>query len=281
MNYMRLFLTLFAALIMIPGQSHAGIPERVISLSPIITETIFLLGAEVRLVGDTIYCNTPKAAKQKEKIGTVTQMNIEKILSLRPDLVISGPLSPEDQLTALERRPIEVIRVKNPKTFSEMCDLTLRIGQKLDREATALQVIAQAQKEVEDLYAGVRDLPKPKIFFQIGTNPLHAVNKDKFMNEYIRLSGAVNITENDTSAICNLERVVAESPEIILISLMGTSRKTADAEKEKWMALKHLKAVKQNRVVIVDPEMICSPTPASFALGLKYLLPLIHPEAMP
>ena len=255
-----------------------GIPERVVSLSPIVTETIFLINAQDRLIADTIYCNTPEAAKHKEKIGTVTRMNIEKILSLRPDLVIGGPLSPEDQLMTLERRPIEVIRIKNPKTFSEMCEMTLYIGLKLGKEETARQITAEARKEVEGLYTKVRELPKPKVFFQLGANPLHAVTRDKFMNEYLRYAGAVNITENDTSGICGLERVVAENPDIILISLMGTSRKAADAEKEKWMTFRHLTAVKQNRIFVIDPEMICSPTPVSFASGLKYLLPLIHPE---
>jgi iron complex transport system substrate-binding protein len=283
MNHIRILFTIVIILILTVGAVDAGtgIPERVISLSPIVTETIFLLGAQDRLIADTTYCNTPEAAKQKEKIGTVTRMNIEKILSLRPDLVIGGPLSPEDQLMTLERRSIEVIRIQNPKTFSEMCEITLHIGQKLGRETAARQVIAQARKEVEDLYAKVRELPKPKVFFQLGANPLHAVNRDKFMNEYIRYGGGINITENDLSGICGLERVVAENPDIILISIMGTSRKAAEAEKEKWMGFKHLTAAKQNRIFVVDPEMICSPTPSSFASGLKYLLPLIHPEALP
>ena len=77
------------------------------------------------------------------------------------------------------------------------------------------------------------------------------------------------------------ERVVAGNPDIILLSLMGTSRKAAEAEKEKWMGFRYLTAAKQNRIFVVDPEMICSPTPSSFASGLKYLLRLIHPEAMP
>ncbi len=280
---MRVFLIIFTVLILTGAQVCAGngIPERVVSLSPIITETIFLLGAQDRLIADTTYCNTPEAAKLKEKIGSVTRMNIEKILSLQPDLVIGGPMSPEDQLMTLEHRPIEVLRIQNPKTFSEMCDLTLRIGLKLGREAAAIQITAQVRKEVEGLYAKVRDLPKPKVFFQLGTNPLHAVNRNKFMNEYIRYGGGVNITGNDLSGICGLERVVAGNPDIILISLMGTSQKAAEAEKEKWMELRHLTAAKQNRIFVVDPEMICSPTPSSFASGLRYLLPLIHPEAMP
>ena len=167
MNHIRILLTIVIILILTAGLVSAGtgIPERVISLSPIITETIFLLGAQDRLIADTTYCNTPEAAKQKEKIGTITRMNIEKILSLKPDLVFGGPLSPEDQLMTLERRPIKVIRIQNPKTFSEMCDLTLRIGLKLGREAAARQITAQARKEVEGLYVKVRDLPKPKVFF--------------------------------------------------------------------------------------------------------------------
>ncbi|OGR22355.1 MAG: hypothetical protein A2277_09850 [Desulfobacterales bacterium RIFOXYA12_FULL_46_15] len=280
MKHIQFFLTFIAVLILTAGPVDAGtgIPRRVVSLSPIVTETIFLLGAEDLLVADTTYCSTPEAAKKKEKIGTVTQMNIEKILSLRPDLVISGSLSPADQLRTLEHNSIEVFRIQSPKTFSGICDLTLGIGRKLGKEEAARKITARVRQEVEDLQAVIQDLPKPKIFFQLGANPLHAVSQASFMDEYIRFSRAVNIMGNDTSAICSLERVVAENPDLILIALMGTSQKAAEAEKEKWAALKNLKAAKQNRIVVANPEMICSPTPASFVSGLKYLLPLIHPE---
>ncbi len=78
-----------------PNQANTIIPQKVISLSPIITETIYLLNAQDLLIANTSYCNSPEEAQFKEKIGSVIQMNVEKIISLHPDLVIASPLSRE------------------------------------------------------------------------------------------------------------------------------------------------------------------------------------------
>jgi iron complex transport system substrate-binding protein len=255
-----------------------GIPQRVISLSPIITETIYLLGAQDRLIANTTYCNIPEAAMLKKKIGSVTQMNVEKIIRLRPDLVIASALSRERQLIMLERQPIPILRARNPKTFSQMCDMTLTIGQKLGKEQTARQIIDHARREAAGILEKTRGLEKPRVFLQIGLKPLHSANKEMFINEYIRYGGGVNIAGNASSGIYSREKVITENPDVILIATMGTSRKAGELEKQRWMTFKSIEAVRKNQVFVLDPEMICSPTPNTFVMGLKSLLPLIHPE---
>ncbi|MBU1342283.1 MAG: ABC transporter substrate-binding protein [Proteobacteria bacterium] len=254
------------------------IPARVVSLSPIITETIYLVGAQDSLIADTTYCNVPEPAKFKEKIGSVTQMNVEKIIRLRPDLVIASSLSREKQLMILEHQSIRVFRAQNPKTFSQMCDMTLTIGQKLGKEENAGQIVEQAQKEAAAILKKIRDLKKPRVFLQIGLKPLHSANKEMFINEYIRYGGGINIAENESSGIYSREKVIKQNPDIILISTMGSSKKAGELEKQGWMIFKTINAVKNNRIFVLDPEMICSPTPTTFITGLKTVLPLIHPE---
>ncbi|MBU1340167.1 MAG: ABC transporter substrate-binding protein [Proteobacteria bacterium] len=267
----------FFPISVIAGQ---GIPQRVISLSPIITETIYLVGAQDSLIADTTYCNIPEEAMFKEKIGSVIQMNVEKIIQLHPDLVIASPLSREKQLMLLERQSISVFRALNPKTFSQMCDMTLTIGQKLGREQSARQIVEQAQKEVDAIWVKTRGLETPKVFLQIGLKPLHSANKEMFINEYIRYGGGINIAENESSGIYSREKVITHNPGIILIATMGSSKKAGELEKLRWMTFKTIDAVKQNRVFVLDPEMICSPTPTTFVAGLKSILSLIHPEVV-
>ncbi|MCI5140979.1 MAG: hypothetical protein D3909_04480 [Candidatus Electrothrix sp. ATG1] len=85
-----LFLTLLLCSLPMSGQAQEkSYPQRIISLGPINTENIYLLGAEDRLVGNTNYCVRPEAARNKEKIGSVMQFSIEKILSLQPDLILN------------------------------------------------------------------------------------------------------------------------------------------------------------------------------------------------
>ena len=282
MNRIKFFLAV-AGFLVFWGTDVRADPsfQRVISLSPIITETIYLVGAQKKLIGNTTYCNIPKEAQFKEKIGSVTQMNVEKIIRLGPDLVIASALSREKQLLLLERQSIRVLRAQNPKTFEQMCEMTLEIGATLDRGQNARIIVEKARIEANRILKKTEDLAKPKVFLQIGLKPLHSANKDMFINEYIRYGGGINIAENESSGIYSREKVIRENPDVILIATMGTSKKAGKLEKQRWMSFKSIDAVKKNRVHVLDPEMICSPTPTTFIKGLKTVLPLLHPKTNP
>ncbi len=254
------------------------LPERVISLSPIITETIFLVGAQDRLIANTSYCNVPEEAKTKAKIGSVIQMNIEKVVRLKPDLVIASALSKEKQIQTLENFSIPVIRARNPKTFDQMCEMTMDLGGRLGCFEQAQKIVKAAQDKANAILEGNRTLEKPKVFLQIGIKPLHSANKDMFINEYIRYSGGRNISENEGSGVYSREKVVSVNPDVILIATMGTSKKAGRLEREKWLAFKNIKAVEKGRIHVLDPEILCSPTPVTFVKGLKQIVTLVHPE---
>ena len=254
------------------------VPKRVISLSPVITETIYLLNAQDLLIGNTSYCNVPEAAQFKEKIGSVTQMNVEKILSLRPELVIASSLSRDKQITILRNQKIKVIKVQNPKTFVQMCDITMQIGKILGHTKEAEEIIQKAVKDVKTIENKTAILPKKKVFIQIGMKPLYSANKDSFINEYIKYGGGINIVENEKSGIYSREKVITQNPDIILIATMGTSKKAGIIEKQRWMNFKFLNAVIKKQIYVLDPEFICSPTPVAFAKGLQDVAILIHPD---
>ena len=253
------------------------VPKRVISLSPVITETIYLLNAQDLLIANTSYCNVPEAAQFKEKIGSVTQMNVEKIISLQPDLVIASSLSRDKQIKILENQNIKVIKIKNPETFVQMCDITLKIGKVLGAEENAVKIISRAVKEVEKIENQTAELLKKKVFIQIGMKPLYSANKDSFINEYIKYGGGINIVENEKTGIYSREKVISQNPDIILIATMGTSKKAGLIEKQRWMSFKFLNAAIKNQIYVLDPEFICSPTPVTFAKGLHEVAALIHP----
>jgi len=111
------------------GALGAGFPQRIVSLGPLNTENIYLLGAGDRLVGNTSYCVRPEAAKAKEKIGSVMQISIEKILSLQPDLILATGLTQPQQLKKLQELGLRVVQVQQPASFSEICKEFIRLGQ--------------------------------------------------------------------------------------------------------------------------------------------------------
>ncbi len=266
-----------------PGGALAGdgapVARRVVSLSPIITETIYLLGAQDALKANTNYCNVPLEAAKKEKIGSVTQVNVEKIISLSPDLVITSALTREKQIRILKRQGLRVMEIKNPKTFDQMCAITQKIGKVLGKSREAEAITAAARGRVGEIRGRVARLHPRRVFIQIGLKPLHTVNKDLFINEFIVLSNGINIAENQPSGVYSREQVIREDPDVMLIATMGSSKKAGVFEKKRWMKFPSLKAGANGEIHVLDPELICSPTPVSFVLGLDRVAALIHPES--
>ena len=263
----------------LPGRSAP--PQRVVSLGPIITETIYLLEAGDRLIADTSYCNVPEAARHKTKIGTVIQVNVEKIVSLAPDLVLASPLARQQQLALLRKMDIRVVQVENPATFDKMCQMMLEIGRLLGAEDRARTIVAGARQEVAAITEQVAGLPRRKVFIQIGVKPLHTSPKNTFIHEYIEFAGGINVAADAVTGNYSREMVLEKNPDVILIATMGSSKAGARKEKETWMNYSALKAVQNQRIYILDPEIVCSPTAVSFVQGLREITGLIHPELDP
>ncbi len=253
-------------------------PERIVSLGPLITEMIYLLGADDRLVADTTYCNVPEAAKTKTKIGSLIQADVEKIISLRPDIVIANPLASESQLKLLRRLGIRVEQFENPATFDKICNMTATLGELVGQADKARGIIDQARAEVDDIIRRTSKLPPRKVFIQIGFNPLHTSPKETFIHEYITFAGGINIAADEKSGNYSREKVLEHNPDVILIATMGSDRTGAEKEKQTWLGYTALNAARNGEIYVLDPEILCSPTPVSFAEALAYIVPLIHPE---
>jgi iron complex transport system substrate-binding protein len=272
---------LFVLICFLPPSSASEleiVPQRIISLGPIITQTIYLLGADQQLIANTTYCTVPLDAQQKEKIGTVKQMNIEKVVRLRPDLILANALSSQKQINTLRKFGIRIIRFENPKTFSEMCRMTLELGKLVGRKQQAEQIIQKTQKDFSYIFSKTRYLPKKRVFFQIGIKPLHMAVGETFINEYIEYSGGTNIAMHERAGAYSREKVLQKNPDVILIATMGSSKTAGKTEKENWMKFQSMNAVKNNEIHVLDPDIICSPTPVTFIKALKVVVKKVHPE---
>ncbi|MCF8144559.1 MAG: ABC transporter substrate-binding protein [Deltaproteobacteria bacterium] len=269
---------------LLADQDHSGdtsrpIPQRVISLGQTITERIYLLGAGDRLVANTIYCVEPEDAKYKEKIGTLLQANLEKIISLKPDLVIASNLARQKQLTKLKALGIRVVQFSYPKSFEQMCRQFIELGEILGQRKTAEEVVQNARKRVAAIRMKLEDLPKKTVFMQLGIKPLHAVTNKSFLNDYIEFGGGINVALNEGRGTYSREKVLSVNPEVIIVATMGSSEGEAGKrEKERWMTYPSIAAVKNQNVYVVDPDKLCSPTPVTFVEALREIAGLIHPD---
>lgn len=253
-------------------------PQRIVSLGPINTENVFLLGAGDRLVANTSYCVHPAAARDKVKIGSVMQLNIEQILGLQPDLILATGLTSPQQVAQLAASGVRVVHFPQPSNFTAICDQFLELGKLLGLETRARKIIAEAQKEVQAIQQRVRGLPPKKVFLQVGAHPLFASVASSFTNDFIVLAGGINIAAGQRDGRYNQEKVTAQNPDVIIVAVMGSEGGTGAREREEWLRFEPISAVRNRQVFVVDPDLICSPSPMTFVKGLEQIAGLIHPQ---
>ena len=253
-------------------------PMRVIALAPSITEIIYDLGQEKRLVGVTQYSTYPSEAESLPRIGSYVRLDIEKIVALKPDLCIAtkdgNPKHIVDKIVTLGI-PVYVI---NPRNLQQIMDTITRLGHLLQAEQAAIELVSDMEKRIRQVQTRVKNgRYKPRIFFQIDAEPLFSAGTDTFIHELIELAGGINTTAGEVSyPRYAWEDIIALQPEIVLISSMagGLSPEYLLNSWKKWNLLA---AVKNDQIFVVDAELFDRPTPRLLD-GLEVIAAIIHPE---
>ncbi len=249
-----------------------NVPERIVSLGPAITENIFILGEGDKIVGNTIYCITPDQAKYKEKVGDVINVNIEKIYSLRPDIVFATNLTNPKDIKKLKDLGIKVEIFSYPKNFNQLCEQFINIGEIIGRKEKAEEIIKKVKIEIDKIRRKTENKRKPKVLIQVGTRPLWVAGQDSFIGEMVKFSGGKNIIKGE-GGIYSIEEIIKKNPEIIIITSMGID---TEEEKKTWQKYKMIDAVKNDKIFVIDSNKICSPTPLTFLEVVEELYRIFH-----
>jgi iron complex transport system substrate-binding protein len=253
-------------------------PQRIVSLAPGITETLYALNLGNKIVGVTSYCNWPVEAKRKERIGGFINPSIEKIVSLQPDLIIAtADGNRKDTISQLERVGLPVY-VTNPSNTSGILASILHIGEITSEEKNARALVLRLQKRLNNIAAQIRGKIKPRIFFQIGFEPVITAGRGSLINETIELAGGINIARHDTARYprYSAEGIMAGAPDVILFAPMANDREFA-AAKAFWKQFGEIPAVKNNRIYPVETDLISRASPRIIDAIEKMAL-IFHPE---
>lgn len=248
-------------------------PRRIISLGPVITEQLYLLGVQDRIVGVTTYCLRPPEAAKKEKVGNVLEINTEKILSLKPDLVITTSLTGIKGKNSLKRAGLHIADFTYPKNFADICSQFRELGLLSGKSSVADNILKRSKSRVKVVSIKSSKLKKIKVFIQIGAKPLWTVPRDNFLNDLIELAGGINIAKDTGTGSYSAEQVIKGNPDVIIISDMGLIQET---EKKNWQMFPVINAVKNNEIYFMDSYKLCSPNPVTFAETLEDLYKLLH-----
>lgn len=253
-------------------------PKRIVSLAPNITEILFRLGLDEAIVGVSIHCNYPERAKSKVKVGSYVSLDFERVVSLKPDLIIAtGAGNTRDMVERLERLgfPAYVIF---PKKFDDVLESILHLGQVTGREKEASGIIESIKKRKEKVIERIRNSSRPRVFLQIGEAPVVTVGRGSFGDDLIRLSGGENIAgkEKEMYPRLGMEEILKRSPEVILVSSMNPG---GDYERimRAWERWEMIPAAKEGRIHLIDSDLIDRPSPRIIE-GLEEMARWIHPE---
>ena len=249
----------------------AGPPRRIISVAPSVTEILFVLGAGERVVGVSDADDYPPDVRKKVRVGGVV-VNAERILSLRPDLVVGVAGLQREQLERLIRLGLPVLAVDARSLEETLAQIAL-LGRVTDRAAAGERVVAGLRARVAAVARRTQGRPRPRVYVEIWDEPLQTAARGTFIDDLLGRAGGRNLFP-DLAGWPRItpEAVIRRDPEVILLTYSGLRRMAARAG---WGGVT---AIRRGRLHELDPDLVSRPGPR-LVDGLERIARLLHPEA--
>ncbi|HEY8731441.1 MAG TPA: helical backbone metal receptor [Candidatus Limnocylindria bacterium] len=249
-------------------------PERIVSIGPSNTEFLFALGAGDRVVGDDDFSDQPAAAATKEHVGGV-KVNLEKVVSLKPDLIITVKFS-DGTIEALSQTSAAVL-VIDPQGAADVARSATLIGKAIGADGAKLAADIQAQ--LDAVKAKTDTAPKLKVFHEEDASDpakIYTVGPGSFIDDLIKIAGGTNVFASAKTAYPTVsgEEIVRTDPDVIILgdALYGTTIDSV-ATRPGWAALSAVK----NKRVYAGLSLFSRPGPRLGEAALEYAK-LVHPE---
>ncbi|MDP3786685.1 MAG: cobalamin-binding protein [Candidatus Omnitrophota bacterium] len=238
---------------------------RIISVTPSATEIACALGLFDNLVGVSTFCDYPQEVKSKEKIGSFSDPSIEKIISLKPDLVLATGLEQAYTVLKLKKMNINVFIV-DPKNFEEFFACVKGIGEICGRQfqsAALIESMRSSIARISEKVDLVKESERPKVYLEIWHDPIMTVGKGSLVDEMIKIAGGINITSDAPRPFSQFspELIIERNPDVIILGYMnmGVSATGAVSKRLGWQ---NINAVRYGRVYDdIDSDLLFRPGP--------------------
>lgn len=251
--------------------------ERIVSLAPNLTEIVYAVGAGDRLVGNTEYCDYPVEAKSVAKIGDTMHPSVERIIALKPQIVLVSTASQLEAFTKqLDQQKIAVY-VTNPRSLEEIFHSITVLGYMFGHSEQAALVATDLRKRAEAVEAKISRIKSVSVFYQVAGEPLYTIGRDGYLTDLVRRAGGVSVTADVPGAFPRYsdEAALAARPEAIILPTggsMGTANLTVAGP------LRNSPAALNNRVYKINDDHLSRPGPR-LVDGLEEMARALHPEA--
>lgn len=228
--------------------------RRVVALAPHVTELLFAAGGGARVVGAVNYSDHPAAAKRLPQVGSYNKLDFERVLALKPDLLVvwhSG--NPARQVEQLERLGIPVFH-SEPGRLEQIGDSLLRLGRLLGTEPAAQAAARDYQSRIAALRTRYAGRPPVTVFYQVWPKPLYTLNDDHIAGDMLRLCGGRNLfgALKTIAPEVGVEAVIEADPEVILV---GGRDNPGDPGGKMWQAFKGMTAVRRGNIFTIDGDL--------------------------
>lgn len=235
-------------------------PQRIISLAPNLTELAYAAGMGRQMVAVTAYSNYPQQAKQLPQVGDAFRLDWERLVALKPDLVLAwgSGLSSRDRAT-FEKLKLRVL-VLEPRRLDDIPKVLRLLGRIAGIEAVAEAAAYDFVQQLDTLHRQYAGRTKVRAYFQITATPMLTVNNAHIISDVLNLCGAQNVFAAApllTPAISD-EALVKENPQVMLA--VAATQEQEEVTKKIWRGLP-LIAVRQGQMAFIHPDLISRSTP--------------------
>ena len=256
-------------------------PQRIVSLSPSNTEIVYALGLGDKLVGNTTYCDYPVAAKDKPKIGGFSTVEVEKIVALKPDLILAANIHISKVVPQLVNLGLPVF-VLNPQSLQDVLDSINLAGKVMNVQVKARELVKSMQDRIDAVKAKTASLPdaqRVRTLLLIWHDPPMTVGPNTFIYELILLSGGTSVSKGMANGFptMGLESIISADPQVVITTGMGGAINLTLEFVKNEPRLKDIPARVTGRVYEVNQDWTNRMGPRVVD-GLEAIAKLIHPE---
>lgn len=250
---------------------------RVISLAPNLTEIVFAVGGGDRLVGNTSYCDYPPEAKSVAKVGDTRTPSLERIIALRPQVVLISTSSQLETFTQQLKSQNIAVFVTDPHDLEGVFRSIDLVGQILGQQEQAASLVKTLRERAASVEQAVQQSPRVRVFYQVSAEPLYTAGHDAFVTDLMRRAGAESVTANVPGAWpkYSSESALAAKPEAIILPTGGSMGPGNSTVAE---ALNRSPAALAGRVYKINDDHLARPGPRAVD-GLEEMARALHPEA--
>ena len=229
--------------------------QRVIAIAPHVTELLFAAGAGDKIIGAVTYSDHPEAAKRIPQIGSNRQIDLERVIAMKPDLVVVWMHgSSERQIDQLRQLGIPIFH-SEPRKLDDIADSLTRLGKLLGTEAVANGAAAELRARLAALASQYANRAPVRLFYQVWDKPLYTLNGGHIVSDAVRLCGGENIFAKMkvTAPVVSVEAVLQEDPEAIISS---AERSETDGGVNLWKPYPSLTAVRRGNLFRIDGNLL-------------------------